>query len=87
MWPRDGALTSLSLSESGYGDPPQRFFEFCERVITDEGYALHKYNPDGSLGSSWHPKIKNGEIQMPIQEDESALILVALENTIFSFAV
>jgi glucoamylase len=85
MWPRDGALTSLSLSESGYGDPPQRFFEFCERVITDEGYALHKYNPDGSLGSSWHPKIKNGEIQMPIQEDESALILVALEKHYFQF--
>ncbi|MBD3270123.1 glycoside hydrolase family 15 protein, partial [Candidatus Peregrinibacteria bacterium] len=30
-------------------------------------------NPDGTLGSSWHPKIKNGEIQLPIQEDETAL--------------
>lgn len=39
---------------------------------------MHKYLPDKSLGSSWHPWIYNGEIQLPIQEDETALVVIAL---------
>jgi GH15 family glucan-1,4-alpha-glucosidase len=40
---------------------------------------MHKYNPDGSAGSSWHPWIRrSGEQQLPIQEDETALVLFAL---------
>ncbi len=40
---------------------------------------LHKYNPDGSLGSSWHPWVDGeGNMQLPIQEDETALVLWAL---------
>jgi GH15 family glucan-1,4-alpha-glucosidase len=56
----------------------RRFFEFCHRVITKEGYLLHKYNPDRSLASSWHPWYVNGQKQLPIQEDETALVLWAL---------
>ncbi|MHB8621190.1 MAG: glycoside hydrolase family 15 protein, partial [Chloroflexota bacterium] len=38
-----------------------------------------KYNPDGSLGSSWHPWVgKDGKPQLPIQEDETALVIWAL---------
>ncbi len=80
MWPRDGALVSMALSETGYEAMVRDFLFFCENIITKEGYVLHKYNPDGSVGSSWHPKIKDGEIHLPIQEDESALILVALQK-------
>jgi GH15 family glucan-1,4-alpha-glucosidase len=54
------------------------FFEFCATVQTPDGYLLHKYNPDTSLGSSWHPWSRNGEPQLPIQEDETALVLYAL---------
>jgi GH15 family glucan-1,4-alpha-glucosidase len=78
MWPRDGALVSLTLSRMGYFETVRNFLFFCEKIITEDGYVLHKYTPDGSLGSSWHAKFKDGKAQLPIQEDESALILVAL---------
>jgi GH15 family glucan-1,4-alpha-glucosidase len=40
---------------------------------------MHKYNPDGSVGSSWHPWV-NGqdEKQLPIQEDETALVVYSM---------
>ncbi len=39
---------------------------------------LHKYNPDGSLASSWLPWVVDGAKHLPIQEDETALVLWAL---------
>ena len=77
-WPRDGALVAGILARAGYYEPVKKYLLFCRRTVTSEGYVLHKFNADGSLGSSWHPKWKNGKKQLPIQEDESALILVAL---------
>jgi GH15 family glucan-1,4-alpha-glucosidase len=47
-------------------------------VLSPEGYLAHKYNPDGTVGSSWHPYIHAGKVQLPIQEDETALVLYAL---------
>jgi glucoamylase len=78
MWPRDGALVSHSLNTAGYLDLPRAFFQFCDRVHSREGYLLHKYNPDGSLASSWLPWSNNGQKDLPIQEDETALVLWAL---------
>jgi glucoamylase len=78
MWPRDGALVAAALIDAGYPAVPRRFFEFCHRVITDEGYLLHKYNPDGSLASSWHGWYFEGRKELPVQEDETALVLWAL---------
>ncbi|MCK4258583.1 MAG: glycoside hydrolase family 15 protein [Halanaerobiales bacterium] len=78
MWPRDGALVAYSLDLAGYPEITSRFFRFCEKILAEGGYVWHKYNPDGSVGSSWHPYLNNGEIQLPIQEDETALILFAL---------
>ncbi len=78
MWPRDGALISRSLDRAGYQDITSRFFKFCSDSLTEAGYFFHKYNPDGSVGSTWHPWIEDGKIQLPIQEDEIALVLDAL---------
>ena len=78
VWPRDGAFISQALNQAGYSDISRRFFEFCVDVLTDEGYILHKYQPDRSLGSSWHPWIKEGEQQLAIQEDETAILLHGL---------
>lgn len=79
VWPRDGARSVQALVRAGYFRLVASFFEFCARCLTREGYLLHKYNPDGSAGSSWHPWInKDGERQLPIQEDETALVLHAL---------
>ena len=79
MWPRDGALVAHALDQAGQSEVAKNFYLFCKNVITREGYLLHKYNPDGSLGSSWHPWVdKDGNPQLPIQEDETALVLWAL---------
>lgn len=79
MWPRDGALVACSLSTAGYQAPVARFFSFCADAVTEGGYLLHKYNPDGSLASSWHPWMDAaGREQLPIQEDETALVVYAL---------
>ncbi len=78
MWPRDGALVAAALIDAGYSEVTRRFFNFCHRVITEEGYLLHKYNPDGSLASSWHGWYQDGRKELPVQEDETALVLWAL---------
>lgn len=78
MWPRDGAFVSMALDHAGYGEICRRFFKFCADVMNGEGYLFHKFNPDKSLGSSWHPWLKDGKKQLPLQEDETALVLVAL---------
>ncbi len=78
VWPRDGSFVSMALTQSGESEMVRRFLEFCARVQTKEGYLLHKYNPDGSAGSSWHPWYRGRQSQLPIQEDETALPLLTL---------
>ena len=78
MWPRDGALVAHSLDLCGYPEISLRFFHFCADVLTTDGFLLHKYNPDKSLASSWHPWIVGDKPQLPIQEDETALVVWAL---------
>ncbi len=78
VWPRDGAFVSLALDRAGYSEVTRNFFEFCAKAQMPDGYLLHKYNPDGSLGSSWHPWYADEEPQLPIQEDETALVVYAI---------
>lgn len=80
MWPRDGALIAHALTLAGYGILAGEFFHFCSKIIEKQGFFLHKYNPSGSLASSWHPWIKDKKAQLPIQEDETALVLWSLWN-------
>lgn len=80
VWPRDGALVTSALIDAGFLPLARNFFEFCSRVIESDGFFLHKYNPDGSLASSWHPWCKDGENEVPIQEDETALVLWCLRK-------
>lgn len=77
MWPRDGALVAYAMALAGY-EESEKFFYFCSKIIEKDGYFLHKYSPTGSLGSSWHPWIKDHRAQLPIQEDETALVIWAL---------
>ncbi len=78
MWPRDGALTVLALLEASEYSVSKRFFKFCNDVQEQDGYLMHKYRADRSLGSSWEPFIDHGQVRLPIQEDETALVLHAL---------
>jgi GH15 family glucan-1,4-alpha-glucosidase len=80
MWPRDGALVAYAMIKSGYMDITKRFFQFCADVISKDGYLLHKYNPDRSVASSWHPWMKDDKKSLPIQEDGIALVVWALWN-------
>lgn len=88
MWPRDGAVVAQALDRAGYGLLARRFFEFCTQkavkfnysanILADSGFLMHKYNPDGSVGSSWHSWLEGDEMVFPIQEDETALVIWAL---------
>lgn len=78
MWPRDGALVSVALLKSGHASAPMHFFKFCADIISPHGYMRHKYNPDGTLASSWHGYVRDGQPVLPIQEDETALVVWAL---------
>lgn len=78
LWPRDAALVAEALCRAGYHDPARRFFVLAGDLIQPEGYYLHKYTPAGHLASSWHPWVRDGQRELPIQEDETALVLWAL---------
>jgi len=80
VWPRDGALVANALAMSGHRDLPEKFFRFCLAAIGEDGYLMHKYNPDGTVASSWHPWLRDGSFSLPIQEDETALVVWALWN-------
>ena len=78
MWGRDGAFVAATLAKAGYTHVCMKFFDFCARVLSEEGYLYQHYNPDGSLASNWHPWLVDGKAVLPIQEDSTALILWAL---------
>ncbi len=78
VWMRDAAFSAMALDKSGYSDITRRFFDFCSKVLDENGYFFQKYSADGSLGSSWHSWFKDGKEILPIQEDETALVLCAL---------
>ncbi len=78
MWGRDGAFVAAALAKAGYTHVCMKFFDFCARVLSEDGYLYQHYNPDGSLASNWHPWLVDGKAVLPIQEDSTALILWAL---------
>jgi len=80
VWTRDAAIVAISLDLLSNTNLTKVFFDFCNEVVTDKGYFMHKYLTDRSMGSSWHPWIREGKPQLPIQEDETALVIVALKN-------
>jgi GH15 family glucan-1,4-alpha-glucosidase len=77
-WPRDAAYSVMALIASGHTRAAERFFLFANDILTKDGYLLHKYLPNGALGSSWHSWIRDGKSKPPIQQDETATTLIAL---------
>ncbi len=75
VWPRDAAFVSDAVDRAGFPEVARRFLTFANHTISDSGYFLHKYTPDGSLAPSWNPWLRDGRKQLPIQEDETALIV------------
>jgi GH15 family glucan-1,4-alpha-glucosidase len=80
VWMRDASYICFALDIAGYSETTRLFFEFANEVVSADGYFYHKYRPDKSVGSSWHPWISDGIRQLPIQEDETAMVIVSLWN-------
>ncbi len=85
IWPRDGALVAHALDLAGHPSAARNFYRFIAQRLEPEGCLLHKYNPDGTLASSWHPWYEDGQPQLPIQEDSTALVLWALWHHFVSY--
>lgn len=80
LWPRDASFICDAMDRAGFPEITRRFLLLANDVIRDEGYFLHKYNPDGSPAPLWQPWVRHGEPQLPIQEDETALVLWLLHR-------
>ncbi len=78
VWPRDGAYALMPLIELGYKDEPKKFFQFCIDTMDEAGFMKHKYQPDRALGSTWHPQLHLNHPELPIQEDETAIVIYIL---------
>jgi len=80
LWPRDGAFVANALDRAGYPHLTRSFFKLCSEIVDSRGYFLQKYNPDGSVGSGWHASWDQSRRipVLPIQQDETALVLWAL---------
>ncbi|HBT47700.1 MAG TPA: glycoside hydrolase family 15 [Peptococcaceae bacterium] len=77
-WPRDGALVAAAMDQAGYPEVSFPFYYYCSRILDPRGFFYQKYNPDGTLGSSWLPPVHGKKSIIPFQEDETALVLWAL---------
>jgi GH15 family glucan-1,4-alpha-glucosidase len=78
VWPRDGAYAMWPLIRLGYTEEPKRFFEFCRDILSNDGYLMHKYQPDRAIGSTWHPMLHGSQRELAIQEDETATVIYML---------
>ncbi len=78
VWPRDASIAAYALTRTYHFSAARRFFEFALYTIADGGYFHHKYLPDGNIASSWIPRIIEGRPILPIQEDETALVIWSL---------
>lgn len=80
LWTRDGAFVANALDLAGFVYVARQFYDFCGRIVHREGYFLQKYNADGTVASGWHAAWDKHEKKplVPIQEDETALVLWAL---------
>ena len=84
VWPRDAAFVAIALDKAGYSSVTKRFYDFCGKVLHDDGYLHHRFQPDYSLGSTWQSTtiqkdwLRNKILQLPIQEDETATVIWGL---------
>lgn len=77
FWPRDGAHVGDALLRVRSLSEVRSMLVFCDTILRNQfPYFLQKYRADESFGASWHPWVVNGQKALPVQLDESALILV-----------
>lgn len=79
-WPRDAAVSAMAFDEAGYTEIGRNIFRYLNKTISESGYFWGKYYAGGSLASIWQPWIGKDGIQLPIQEDQTAFVLIALHR-------
>ncbi|HEX5141130.1 MAG TPA: glycoside hydrolase family 15 protein, partial [Dehalococcoidia bacterium] len=85
-WPRDGALVAIALSNAGYSSASSAYLNFCFRTMVqlpdkEQAYMLQKYLPNGAVASNVIAWVDSeGDPRLPIQEDETALVLIAVRS-------
>lgn len=77
-WPRDGAYAIWPLLRLGLSEEARNFFDFCRDTMHEDGYLMHKYQPDRAIGSTWHPLVHGNRRELAIQEDETAIVIIML---------
>ncbi len=74
-WPRDAAYALWPLIRLGQFEEAKKFFSFARDTMHRDGYLMHKYQPDRSIGSTWHPLMHGRTKELAIQEDETAIVI------------
>lgn len=77
-WPRDAAFALWPLIRLGHFEEARKFFDFARDTMHQDGYLMHKYQPDRAIGSTWHPLVHGRHKELAIQEDETATVLFML---------
>lgn len=70
--PRQAAYSIWPLIRLGYTDEVIRFFTFCRHSMSEDGYLLSMYRPDGAVGDSRH---SYDEEYPPISSDATAIVV------------
>jgi len=80
LWTRDGAFIANALDLADYPYFTRKFFRFCAKISHEDGYFMQKYNADGTVASGWHAAwdVWARKKLLPIQEDETSLVIWAL---------
>jgi len=78
VWPREASIIAMGLDAAGYSDMARSFYLFCAASQTQEGFMLPNYRPDGTAGPIRWPWVRDGESVLPVQEDETAIVIFAL---------
>jgi GH15 family glucan-1,4-alpha-glucosidase len=86
-WPRDGSFVAMAFDRAGYASITRDYLNFCTQTAVHQNggkiqsYMLQKYLSNGAVASNVIPWIDHrGRARLPIQEDESAMVLIAIRN-------
>jgi len=76
--PREAAKAAMAFDKAGLPDISMDFYSFCAASATEDGFLLPRYFPSGSAGSIKYPWMRDGNPALPIHEDDTALVLLAM---------
>ncbi len=81
-WPRDAAYAAMAFWKLGYMDEVKQFLRFAKDTVSHAGFFWPSYRPDSTVGPNPHAYLLQGEPVMPIQADETAIIVFLLAKII-----